>query len=173
MNKRITFGAAANLGHTNRSSFATPVVLNNGQLYYLSWTHNEGRWTIQPYVQVGHVPEDSHLGIDHSATTYGGAILGKYSFNDQWALAARADLLVGLLAHLGRRYAEWVADGPAATLGAFAARDALTGREVTVDLPGEQVIGTCDGTDDLGRLRVRTADGERLLGAGEVVRVSR
>ena len=28
----ITFGAAANLGHTNRSSFATPVVLNNGQL---------------------------------------------------------------------------------------------------------------------------------------------
>ncbi len=89
----ITFGAAANLGHTNRSSFATPVVLNNGQLYYLSWTHNEGRWTIQPYVQVGHVPEDSHLGIDHSATTYGGAILGKYSFNDVWALAARAEVI--------------------------------------------------------------------------------
>lgn len=86
---------------------------------------------------------------------------------------ARADLLVALLASLGRRYTEWVADGPGPTLAAFAARDALAGREVTVDLPGEAVTGTCDGTDDLGRLRVLTGGGERLLGAGEVVRVSR
>jgi len=89
----ITFGAAANLGHTNKSSFATPLVLNNGQLYFLSWTHNDGPWTIQPYVQVGHVPEDDSLGILHSATSYGGAVLGKYSFNDQWSLAARAEVI--------------------------------------------------------------------------------
>ncbi len=36
----------------------------------------------------------------------------------------------------------------------------------------EEVTGTCDGTDELGRLRVRTELVERLLGAGEVVRVS-
>jgi hypothetical protein len=89
----LTFGAAANLGHTNKSSFATPTVLNNGQLYYLSWTHNDGPWTIQPYVQVGHVPKDTSLGIDHNVTSYGAAVLGKYSFTDQIALAARAEVI--------------------------------------------------------------------------------
>lgn len=84
----------------------------------------------------------------------------------------RADLLVDLLDHLGRRYAEWVGGGAAAILAAFAARDALAGRQVSVSLPGEEVVGSCEGTDDLGRLRVRTGGGERLLGAGEVVRVS-
>ena len=86
---------------------------------------------------------------------------------------ARADLLVDLLAHLGRRYAEWVEHGPAGVVAAFAERDALAGRRVTVSLPDEEVTGDCAGTDDLGRLRVRTDRGERLLGAGEVVRVSR
>lgn len=38
----VTFGAAANLGHTNKSTFATPLVFNNGQLYFLSWTHTDG-----------------------------------------------------------------------------------------------------------------------------------
>ncbi len=87
----VTFGAAANLGHTNRSSFATPTTLNNGQLYFLSWTHTGGPWTIQPYVQLEHVDKDVNLGILHSASTYGAAVLGKYSFNDQWAIAARAE----------------------------------------------------------------------------------
>ena len=34
-------------------------------------------------------------------------------------------------------------------------------------------VGLGADADDLGRLRVRTEVGERLLGAGEVVRVSR
>ncbi len=84
---------------------------------------------------------------------------------------ARADLLVALLGALGRRYAEWVRAGPDAVLAAFAARDELRGRAVTVSLAGEEVTGECAGTDALGRLRVRTGAGERLLGAGEVVRV--
>jgi len=94
------------------------------------------------------------------------------ALSDRGAPPARADLLVSLLGHLGRRYAEWVAEGPAATLAAFSSRDALAGRQVVVSLPGEEVAGSCEGTDDLGRLRVRTEVGERLLGAGEVVRVS-
>lgn len=89
----ITFGAAANLGHTSRSAFATPTTLNNGQLYFLSWTHTDGRWTIQPYMQLEHVNNDVNLGIVHSASTYGAAVLGKYSFNEQWAVAARAEWL--------------------------------------------------------------------------------
>ena len=89
----VTVGASGNLGRTSRSTFATPTVLNNGQLYYLSWTHNDGPWTIQPYVQFGHIPRDAVLGIGHSASTYGAAILGKYSFTDQFALAGRAEYI--------------------------------------------------------------------------------
>jgi hypothetical protein len=87
----ITFGAAANLKHTNKSSFTTPITLNNGQLYFLSWTHSVGPWTIQPYVQLEHVKSYSALGILQGASTYGAAVLGKYSFNDQFALAGRAE----------------------------------------------------------------------------------
>jgi putative OmpL-like beta-barrel porin-2 len=89
----VTLGAAASLSRNGKSTFATPNVLNNGQLYFLSWTHTDGPWTIQPYVQVGYIPEDNRLVIAHSATTYGGAILGKYSFNDQWSLAGRAEVI--------------------------------------------------------------------------------
>ncbi|HET6942945.1 MAG TPA: outer membrane beta-barrel protein [Sphingomicrobium sp.] len=89
----VTLGASANVGSTSKSTFATPTVLNNGQLYFLSWTHNDGPWTLQAYGQVGHVPKDDSLGIGHSASTYGAAVLGKYSFNDQFSLAARAEYI--------------------------------------------------------------------------------
>ena len=89
----VTFGAAASLSNNDRSTFATPTVLNNGQLYFLSWTHNDGPWTLQAYGQLGHIPKSEDLGITHSASTYGGAVLGKYSFNDHWSLAARAEYI--------------------------------------------------------------------------------
>ena len=86
---------------------------------------------------------------------------------------ARANLLVRLLASLGDRYREWVGSGPDLILAAFAERDALMGRRITVSLPEGEVSGVSDGTDELGRLRLRGDDGqERRLGAGEVVRVS-
>lgn len=85
----------------------------------------------------------------------------------------RADLLVALMAAIGARYSAWTAGDAAGVLAAFAARDALAGRGVTVNLGEEEVAGTCAGTDELGRLRVVTATGERLLAAGEVVRVTR
>ena len=89
----VTFGAAASLSHNSKSTFATPTVLNNGELYFLSWTHTDGPWTIQPYVQFGHVPTRESVGIAHSASTYGAAILGKYSVNNEFALAARAEVI--------------------------------------------------------------------------------
>jgi len=84
----------------------------------------------------------------------------------------RADLLVGLLDALGRRYAQWTREGPAPIVAAFAERDLLAGRRIAVSLPDGEVTGTAGGTDDLGRLRLLTDDGERLLSAGEVVRVA-
>lgn len=94
------------------------------------------------------------------------------ALSDRGEPPRRADLLVGLLAALGARYGEWVGEGPDAVLAAFAARDALRGRRVVVDLGDEAVEGECAGTDALGRLRVLTGAGERALGAGEVVRVA-
>ena len=85
----------------------------------------------------------------------------------------RANLLVRLLASLGDRYREWVRTGPDLILAAFAERDALVGRRITVSLPDGEVSGISGGTDELGRLRLTGDDGqEHRLGAGEVVRVS-
>lgn len=91
---------------------------------------------------------------------------------DLGAPPARADLLVALLDALGLRYAQWMREGPAPILAAFAARDRLTGRRVAVSLPDGELTGTADGTDDLGRLRLLTDGAPRLLAAGEVVRVA-
>ena len=93
------------------------------------------------------------------------------SLADRGTPPARADLLVDLMAALGRRYAQWLDGGTDTILEAFGERDALAGHGVTVSLGDEEVTGTCAGTDELGRLRVVTAAGERRLGAGEVVRV--
>lgn len=89
----ITFGAAASLSRNAKSTFATPTALNNGQLYFLSWTHNDGPWTLQAYGQLGDVPTRASVGIMHGASTYGGAVLGKYSFNDHWSVAGRAEVI--------------------------------------------------------------------------------
>lgn len=94
------------------------------------------------------------------------------SLADTGPAPRRADLLVDLMAALGARYAAWTGGDVAGVLAAFAERDALAGRGVTVSLGDETVSGTGAGTDELGRLRVVTATGERLLGAGEVVRVT-
>jgi len=66
-----------------------------------------------------------------------------------------------LNAALGR----WVAASDDEVLGAFRARDALSGRRVSWD-GGE---GTAEAIDERGHLVVATDDGERaVLGAGEV-----
>lgn len=93
------------------------------------------------------------------------------ALSDVGAPPARADLLVDLLASLGRRHAEWVGGDAQSVLDAYAERDALAGRQVVVSLGDEEVAGLCAGTDALGRLRLSTRSGERLLGAGEVVSV--
>ena len=91
---------------------------------------------------------------------------------DLGAPPRRADLLVDLIGALGRRYAEWTREGPGPITAAFAERDMLAGRRIAVSLPDGELTGTADGTDDLGRLRLLTDDGTRLLAAGEVVRVA-
>lgn len=89
----IAFAASAQLKKTSRSSFATPLAQNNGQIYNLIWTHTDGAWTIIPYLQYSHVPERASVGIPASGSTYGGAVLAKYSLTPTFSLAGRAEYI--------------------------------------------------------------------------------
>jgi BirA family biotin operon repressor/biotin-[acetyl-CoA-carboxylase] ligase len=66
---------------------------------------------------------------------------------------------------LSGRLEVWLDADAEAVLGAWRARDALVGREVS----WEQGSGVADGVDERGYLLVRLADGGRVaLGAGDV-----
>ena len=88
--------------------------------------------------------------------------------------ADRDTVLRAILRELERWYTDWsvTAGDPMASglLSAYAASCATFGRRVRVELPGgEPVVGDAVGLDGDGRLLVRTADGERAFGAGDVV----
>jgi hypothetical protein len=76
----LTAIAAGNTNHTDVSTTATPLFQNNQQLYNLIYTHTEGAWTFQPYLQATHVPTLPQFGANESASTYGGAVLVSYDF---------------------------------------------------------------------------------------------
>jgi BirA family transcriptional regulator, biotin operon repressor / biotin---[acetyl-CoA-carboxylase] ligase len=83
----------------------------------------------------------------------------------------RPQLVIDMLGALGDAYRAWSEGDASSVLGEFSRRDALVGHGVTVSIGDQRVEGTCEGLDDLGRLRVRGPVGERALGAGEVTRV--
>lgn len=88
--------------------------------------------------------------------------------------ADRDTVLRAVLRELERWYSDWTAtsgDPMASGLAsAYAASCATLGRRVRVEVPGgEAVEGTAVGLDADGRLLVRTPDGERAFGAGDVV----
>lgn len=92
-NDTINIGAAANLGRTRQTSFATPLLQSNGEVQVLGWTHTKGPFSAQIYGQVSRVPKDTKLGIAKGASTYGAAVLGKYSFTDVLSLAGRIEII--------------------------------------------------------------------------------
>ena len=55
---------------------------NNETLFTLSYTYNLAPWTVTPYFQFTHVPQESEIGAFSSASTIGGAILANYTFGD-------------------------------------------------------------------------------------------
>ena len=87
----------------------------------------------------------------------------------------RTVVLRELLRSLEALYVQWRADHGDASLGlhsSYVRRCGTLGRTVRVELPtGEHVRGEAAGIDGDGRLEVRTPDGPRLLGAGDVVHV--
>jgi len=89
----VAFAASGNIDKTSRSTFVTPVAQNNGTIWNLLWTHTDGPWVINPYIQYSTTPKDNSLGLGSSASTFGGAILAKYSFNPMFNLAGRAEYI--------------------------------------------------------------------------------
>jgi BirA family biotin operon repressor/biotin-[acetyl-CoA-carboxylase] ligase len=87
----------------------------------------------------------------------------------------RSVVLREVLRSLEALFVQWRADGGDATLGlvdSYVRRCGTLGREVRVELPsGERLHGTATGIDTDGRLEVRTPEGRRILGAGDVVHV--
>jgi hypothetical protein len=76
-----------NTKRTTVSTLATPVYLNNEQIYNVIYTHTSGAWTIQPYLQYTHVPIIPEIGSFHEASTSGGALLANYTFDPKSAVA--------------------------------------------------------------------------------------
>lgn len=88
----------------------------------------------------------------------------------------RTALLAEILRRLDARHAQWTdCAGDAAACGlaeAYRAACITLGRDVQVRLAGDELIeGTATDIDALGRLLVRTASGDRPVGAGDVQHV--
>jgi BirA family biotin operon repressor/biotin-[acetyl-CoA-carboxylase] ligase len=85
----------------------------------------------------------------------------------------RTDTLLAMLAALQEEYDAWQGGGAEALRSAYLSACTTLGREVRVDLPGGGVLtGRATGVDAGGRLTLVTADGEKAVGAGDVVHVS-
>jgi len=83
----------------------------------------------------------------------------------------RGELLVAVLGALGARLDAWYGGDAEGIRDAFARRDHLAGRVIQVATPHEELLGRGAGIDGAGRLRLRTASGDVVLGAGEVTGV--
>jgi hypothetical protein len=93
MKDTIAVAASGNFNKTSRSTFVTPVAQNNGTVWNLMWTHTDGPWVINPYLQYTTTPKDVKFGLGSSASTFGGAVLAKYSFNPMFNLAGRVEYI--------------------------------------------------------------------------------
>ncbi len=93
----IGINGGVNLGRQNvalqspRYQFATPLFQQNSGIFNINYTYSNGPWIISPYFQFTNVERDLRIGILDSASTYGGALLAAYTFNENFALAGRIE----------------------------------------------------------------------------------
>ena len=89
----VAFAASGNTKETSVSRFATPIAQNNGTVWNLLWTHTDGPWVINPYLQYTTTPKINRFGLTSSASTFGGAVLAKYTVNSVFNVAGRAEYI--------------------------------------------------------------------------------
>jgi Putative beta-barrel porin-2, OmpL-like. bbp2 len=64
--------------------------LNSGSYYNLIYTHTSGPWTVSPYLQYVTTPKEV-CDCTKDASSWGGALLVSYAFDDNWKLAGRVE----------------------------------------------------------------------------------
>ena len=89
----IAAAASGSFSDTSRSTFVTPTAQNNGTIWNLMWTHTEGAWVINPYLQYSTTPKITKYGLLSSASTFGGAVLAKYTVSPTLNVAGRAEYI--------------------------------------------------------------------------------
>jgi hypothetical protein len=87
----LAFAGGGNLGTTSKSTYITPLYQNNSDILNVMYTHTQGPWTWAPYFQYTHVPINTAIGVTKATSTFGGAILTKYSFTPEFSVAARGE----------------------------------------------------------------------------------
>jgi hypothetical protein len=89
----LTFAAAGNAGAYDKSTLATPILLNNETIYNLLYTYTKGNLTITPYYQYTDVKRNPSIGIFSGAHTNGGAILANYNFKHGISFSVRPEYI--------------------------------------------------------------------------------
>jgi hypothetical protein len=89
----VAAAASGNFDKTSRSTFVTPIAQNNGTIWNVLWTHTEDKWMVNPYIQYSTTPKDVSFGLPSSASTFGAAVLGKYTFSPLFNLAGRVEYI--------------------------------------------------------------------------------
>jgi BirA family biotin operon repressor/biotin-[acetyl-CoA-carboxylase] ligase len=134
----------------------------------------------------GVLAEVHDLGDGRQATVVGIGVNCNWSTGgipeDLAAIATSLDLLTGapvdrealcvaIVRHADDRFAALAAsDGVASTVGAARQESATLGRDVRVELPGDELTGRAVDLDEVGALVVELEDGaRRTVVAGDVV----
>jgi hypothetical protein len=89
----LAFVGGGNAGAYAKNTLATPLFLNNSQIYNLIYTYTKGSWVVQPYFQYTDVPTNAKIGIAQGAGTKGGALLATYNFKRGFSLAVRPEYI--------------------------------------------------------------------------------
>lgn len=89
----LSFVAGGNAGQYDKNTAATPLFLNNEQIYNIIYTYSHGPWIITPYLQFTNVPTLPAVGIPVGAKTDGGALLLAYTFKHGFSLAVRPEYI--------------------------------------------------------------------------------
>lgn len=89
----VAFVASGAFSKVSTSRFVTPVAQNNGTIWNVIWTHTAGAWVINPYLQYTTTPKITAFGLPSSASTFGGAVLAKYTVNPTLNIAGRAEYI--------------------------------------------------------------------------------
>lgn len=89
----LSFVAGGNAGQYDKSTAATPLYLNNEQIYNVIYTYSHGPWVITPYFQYTNVPTIPKVGIPVGVATAGGAVLATYNFKHGISVAVRPEYI--------------------------------------------------------------------------------